>query len=323
MTERTQKKYFYFVLFLIGALPGFGFSQSFTGKAKLDTNVVLIGDQVKIDLQFSIPAKTLFRFPLVGDTLMHGIQVVSRSKVDTTVAADKKSLSLHQTIVITSFDSGAYMIPEFKMLYRQPPDTTIRFIPTETLMLNVHTVSVDTTKAFKPIKGPIKVPLTFREILPYLLFCILILAIIGIVIWYLRKRKKAEPIFQLKPKVIVPPHEIAIAELNKLKGRKLWQEGKVKEYHSVLTDIIRSYIEGRFGVMAMEMTTDEILNQPEIRMNLSNTEKVKLDHMLSMADLVKFAKMQPLPTENEMSLEYAFAFVQETIQVKEQNMTHD
>jgi hypothetical protein len=322
MEDRKKNKYFVLIILLFGIVSS-TYPQSFSAKAKLDTNAMLIGDQVKLELRFSFPEKTLIRWPLIGDTIINGIQVTDRSKIDTSFSQDKKTVTISQVLRITSFDSGFYMIPPLRFYYRLPPDTAIKFAQTETLLLKVHTLAVDTTKAIKPIKGPIKVPLTFREILPYLLIGILIILIILGLIYYFKKRKKAEPIFQIRLKADLPPHEIALSELEKLRIRKLWQEGRIKEYHSDLTDIIRNYIERRYGIMAMEMTSLEILGAIKTTDHLPGEIMDKLNYILTLADLVKFAKMQPLPTENDMSMDNAVRFVRETAVKKDQSVSDD
>ncbi|MBE9481570.1 MAG: hypothetical protein IMY69_07740, partial [Bacteroidetes bacterium] len=125
---------------------------------------------------------------------------------------------------------------------------------------------------------------------------------------------------RLKPKPKIPPHVIALDALEKLRINKLWQSGKIKEYHTEITDIIRVYIHERFGIDAMEMTTDEILAS----FNKKNDEvddglKNKLKQTLMLADLVKFAKEKPLPLENDKSLNNSIDFVKETIRKIENN----
>jgi hypothetical protein len=318
-----KKNIYLLSLFLYLSIASVAQSQNVSVVAKLDTTAMLIGDQVRLDLQLSFPDKTLIRWPVIGDTIISGIQTTDRSRIDTTYSKDKKTVTVHQALRLTSFDSGFYLIPPIRFYYRQPPDTTIKMAQTETLLLKVHSMVVDTTKAIKPIKGPLKVPLTFREILPYLLGGIIILLIILAIIYYLRKRKKSEPVFQIRPKIEIPPHEIALTAIEKLKGKKLWQQGKIKEYHSELTDIIRNYIELRFGIMALEMTSMEILGSLKSRDHVRAETMEKLNFLLTLADLVKFAKMQPLPAENEISIDNAVYFVHETTIKKDQSNADD
>ena len=149
-----------------------------------------------------------------------------------------------------------------------------------------------------------------------------ILIIFG-VIYYLRKRKKAEPVFQILTKPRLLPHEIALAEFEKLRMRKLWQEGRIKEYHSEITDILRKYFESRFGIMALEMTSMEILDAVRSQNAMTSDTTGRLSDILTTADLVKFAKMRPLPTENDLCLNNAITVVNDTAVKKEQSVSND
>jgi hypothetical protein len=119
----------------------------------------------------------------------------------------------------------------------------------------------------------------------------------------------------VKPKVIIPADIIALKQLIKLENAKIWQEGNVKEYHSQLSEIIRRYTENRFKFIALELTTDEILE--ELKSILSTEQLSNLRTLLQRADLVKFAKRKPLDTDNFESMVLAKEFVNSTKQTKE------
>lgn len=288
-------------------------SQDIIVVTKLDTNAMLIGDQVRLNIGISVPVKSLVTWPLIGDTILGHIRVLNRTKIDTGFSPDKKTLKLNQSFLLTSFDSGFYAIPPVRFYVQQPPDTAKITRQSNQLFLNVHSVHVDTTLAIKPIKGPIKIPISFRELLPWIIGGVLVIALVCFLIYYLKKRKKAEPIFRLKSRITLLPHETALMELEKLRIKKLWQSGKIKEYHTELTEIIRKYIEERFGIMAMEMTSEEIMESLNHPIEIGKGTLEKLLQIFLLADLVKFAKAQPLPSEHELSLEYAITFVKDTI----------
>jgi len=132
-------------------------------------------------------------------------------------------------------------------------------------------------------------------------------------IWYLRrylKRKKDPEAFSQIPEE--PAHIIAFRELDKLKEDKIWARGEVKQYYTRLTEITRQYIERQYGIPAMESTTEEILRA----FDRANPEDDLLDEilreLLELADLVKFAKEDPLPVDNQTNLNNAYIFVQKT-----------
>ena len=115
----------------------------------------------------------------------------------------------------------------------------------------------------------------------------------------------------MKPKE--PPYAIALRELDRIKGAKLWQQGKTKHYYSEVTDTLRRYIEGRFEIPAMEQTTAEILQSFRYRRDLLTGKSfANLEQTLTLADLVKFAKYEPLPDDNSLALLNAYFFVNDT-----------
>jgi hypothetical protein len=303
------------IILLLSA--GLAWGQGYKASAKLEPGSILIGDQVNFSLSFSFPVGTQVVWPSLKDTILGNIQVISRSKVDSALSADKKSLQLSQKLRLTCFDSGFYTIPPIRFYYRKLPDTTIRFEQTDISILTVHTLAVDTTLAIKPIKGPVKIPYSFLEYLPWIFAGIIFIVIAVFLIYYYLQRRKGEPIFLLRPGVKYQPHELALMELEKLRLKKLWQSGKPKDYHTELTDILRKYIEDRFRLMAMESTSSEILADLEEKTAVTRESRELLGRVLTMADLVKFAKYTPLPEDHELSMDAAMDFINKTFDVQE------
>jgi hypothetical protein len=184
----------------------------------------------------------------------------------------------------------------------------------------VNTVAVDTTLAIKDIKEPLKAPLTFMEILPWLAGGLGVLLIIGLVIWIVVRKRKNKPVFgPVKP--IVPAHVKALKSLEKLRDERIWQQGKIKEYHTRLSDIVRIYLWDRYRIQAIEMTTTETMEAVQ-KIELTEVNRNELSQILRLADLVKFAKYQPLPDENDSGIRNAISFVTTTaekIEVVEDN----
>ena len=161
----------------------------------------------------------------------------------------------------------------------------------------------------KPVRKAPFVWTDYLWILWIVLAVMLFIALIGVVIFLVLKKKRKGYIF--KPPLVLPPHVRAIRELDKLKEEKIWQQGREKEFYSRLTDTLRRYLDEQEGINAMEMTSGEILN--EIR-DLSDVESVfnNLKQILTTADLVKFAKYKPYPDENDLSMVNAYFFVNQT-----------
>jgi hypothetical protein len=307
---RFLKAYSLLTIVLLSA--GAAFAQDYKASAHIAPGSILIGDQVDLNLSFSAPSGTEVKWPTIKDTILGNLQVISRSKIDSSWSADKKTLQLSQKLRITCFDSGFYTIPPISFFYRHLPDTTIRTAQTEIQILTVHTLAVDTTLAIKPIKGPVKIGFSLLEFMPWIIAGLLFIAFAGFLIWYYLKRKKGEPIFVLRPSVKYQPHELALMELEKLRAKKLWQAGKIKDYHTELTDILRKYFEDRFHIMAMESTSSEILEDLESKTLVTKENREILNRVLVMADLVKFAKYLPMPEEHDQSMNYAVDVINNT-----------
>jgi len=178
-------------------------------------------------------------------------------------------------------------------------------------LLGVAGVEIDSSADIRDIREPRHAPFTFREALPWIIITLVITGLVYFVLYYLKKRKKAEPIFRPSPKPNIPPYQLALDTLDTLKRKKLWQNGHLKEYYTELTDIVRTYIEGQFHIQALESTTDEILEDiiPVVR---NDQARQKLQESLLLADLVKFAKEKPQPLENDVCFNHVTDFIRES-----------
>jgi hypothetical protein len=279
---------------------------------KLDTNTILVGDQTVLELRFDCPSGYEVKWPVWADTLIREIEIIKKTGKETVPSEDNTQTLYQQRLTITSFDSGYYAIPPITIQYRKPGDSAWYEAETEPVLLGVNTVPVNLQGEIKDIKPPEHAPFTFREALPYILILLGIGLSTFLVIWYLRKRKKAEPIFRVSPKPQLPPHQIALDALQTLRLKKLWQNGNIKEYHTELTDIIRDYLQSKFRMQAHEYTSEEIMEAVQ-QTAVNPQAQEKLRQTLSLADMVKFAKMQPLPLEHDTSLNHAIDFVRETM----------
>lgn len=284
----------------------------------MDTNAILIGDQTQLELTFSAPSNYEVLWPQLRDTIIRQIEILKHSDLQTSLSEDQSVRSYRQTFIVTSFDSGFYAIPPIVIPYMTRDDTTKQYAETEAMLLEVKTVPVNLEKDIKDIKDPLGAPFTFREALPYLLI-LLGAAVLGFLLYYyFKKRKKSEPILQVPVARKIAPHQAALEALEELRFKKLWQQGHIKQYHTEITEILREYLFGQFGIHAQEYTSDEIM----VAVNgtpVNVQAKEKLQQTLSLADMVKFAKMQPLPVEHDASLNHAIDFVRETTHLNTKN----
>ncbi len=257
-------------------------------KVEVDTTNIRIGEQFHFKISVNDTANVII--PKLEN--LKGLEVVEDYKIDTI------KNNLIKKYLLTGFDSGAYYIPSQQIFIRN------RAHITDSILINVATVAIDTTKQkMFPIKAIKSEPYTFDDFLPYLIWVILGILLIGGLIYYLKTRKKEE-ISEEEIIAALPPFEEAIERLHKLDEKLLWQNNEVKKYYSELTEIIRSYIEKELKIPALESTTDELIDtladfNDAKTIETSRDAIKKLKELLQEADLVKFAKSKPLSHEIE------------------------
>ena len=274
--------------------------------ASIDSTMLMIGDQTAMHLSVTQEANERVEMPVFGETLQDGIEIVDRSAVDTTTLPDGR-LQLSQELTLTSFKDSLFAVAPIAVV--SGGDT----FWTEPMALNViQPFEVDSSLAITDIKDIEKAPIYWWGILRWIL---LALAVIGLFVgayygvqWYRKHFLKEEEV--IEPELLRPADEVALEKLDEIKAQKIWKDGKVKEYQTELTDVVREYIGRRFDVQSTEKTSDETLRamKPLIDKELF----AKLSKMLQLADLVKFAKWHTTPDENEQALSTAYEFVNET-----------
>lgn len=276
--------------------------------AVLDSTTIFIGDQTDLHLQATMNATEQVSLPVYGETLMPEIEIVDRTIADTAQLSDGR-IQVNQYLTITSFkDSLFYIAP-------QPFVCGGDTLWSEPLSLNVvQPFEVDTTLAITDIKDIQKAPIWWWGIIRWILLGLLLIGL-GIGIYYLVRyiRKHKTGATEEEEQVpLRPAEEVALEKLDEIKAEKIWQDGKVKEYHTELTDVIREYISRRYEVSSTEKTSDETLRELKPLMKEQKDLFDRLRKMLSLADLVKFAKWTTTPDENESALLTAYDFVRET-----------
>jgi hypothetical protein len=204
-------------------------------------------------------------------------------------------------------------VPAVGLTYAKSFDDPDRLIAyTDPINLYSTTITVDTTLAYKPIVGPIDAPIQMKEVFPWILGVLLLaLTIVGILYWRKHRKTKVDADGNIVRGPVIPPYDKAVDDLKRLREEKMWQSGKVKEYFSTLTDIAREYIEGQFGVNAVEMTTDDILEEVK-PLHFSSETYNKLKETMEVADLVKFAKYSAANLESENAMNRMTDFVNES-----------
>ena len=260
--------------------------------ANLDTNNILIGDHITFTIEGETENDN--EWPIFTDSIGN-LELLSISEIDS--IPTENGWKLKQEFILTQWDSGFYYIPSISVGNEKTAD----------FVVTVNTINLEEDSEAKDIKGPIDAPVTFSEVLPYLLGGIIIGLLIYLLIRYLKREKPIE-IITRKAKVVIPPFEIALTQLEELKIKKKWQSGEIKAYYSDLSEIVRTYIENGLHTPAMEMLTDDIID----RLKARKIDTAQLSILLNTADMAKFAKAQPTSAENELAITFAFEFIHQT-----------
>jgi len=274
--------------------------------ASIDSTTLMLGDQTDMHLQVTHDASERVEWPAFGETLQDGIEIVDRTIVDTTKLPDGR-VQLNQYLTLTSFKDSLFAIEP--IAFPRGEDT----FWTEGLALNIiQPFEMDSSLAITDIKDIEKAPIWWWGIIRWILLALLLvgLGIGGYYLWqWIRKQQKPEE-EPVDPELLRPADEVALEKLNAIKEAKIWKDGKVKEYQTDLTDVVREYIGRRFDVHSTEKTSDETLQamKPLLEKDLYG----RLKGMLQLADLVKFAKWHTTPDENESALTTAYDFVNQT-----------
>ena len=307
-----MKRLFLIIMFAFG-LFGWAAAQGVEVSAKVQDEHVAVGKPFSLDLTMKVPYGYYVEWnEFATDTLSEQIDILKRGDLLRTADADSNVI-VQQQLTLMTFDTGFVQVPPVGLTYAKSAESQLRMKAfTDPVQLYVTTITVDTTQMFKPLMPPVEKPVSIKEVFPWILG-VLLLALVGLAVWYFVKHRKprvdenGEPI----KGPVVPPYTKAIGDLESLKQQKLWQVGKVKEYYSSLTDIAREYIEGQFGVNAVEMTTDDILEEVK-ELDFEPRLYGKLKETMELSDLVKFAKYTTSPLENDNAMSDMTDFVNDS-----------
>ncbi len=302
------------LIFNISFLLAIGYSiygQNVTVTSSFDSARIYIGDQINFTVTVTKPANLNLTLPVFKDSLIKNIEILSGPVFDSLTAGDGL-MTVRGKYLITSFDSGFYQVPPvFAELKTEAGIKRFYSDYSQLEVMRVRIAPVDTTAKIYDIIAPYRAPLTVGEIIPWVLILTLLVALIwaGIrMIKRLRRKKEGVEEIQIKD----PAHIIAFRELEALREEQLWQKGEIKHYYTRLTEILRQYLENRYRVYSLELTTAETLNALVKTGFKKDNLYNQLRTILTGADLVKFAKYNPEPAENEIHFQNSWNFVQVT-----------
>ena len=285
--------------------------------ASIDSTMLMLGDQTAMHLEVTHDATEQVVLPTWGEQLQDGIEIVEKSQIDTTTLPDGR-VQLKQDLMLTSFKDSLFAIEPLVAISGNDSFWA------DPMALNViQPFEIDSTNAITDIKDIERAPIWWWGILRWVLLVVGLLLLVDLGFWLWKKydkyrQKEEEPV---DPELLRPADEVALEKLDEIKAQKIWKDGKVKEYQTELTDVVREYIGRRFEVHSTEKTSDETLR--EMKPLIDKDLYGRLSKMLQLADLVKFAKWHTTPDENEQALTTAYDFVNETKIVNDANDAND
>jgi hypothetical protein len=301
------RRLIYYSIFILVSIHGAN-SQDVKVSAAFDTTWIYIGDQIHYTVTVEQPSGTLLQIQSHKDTLCKNVEILSGPETDSSAIGDDR-LRIIRKYLVTSFDTGIYQVPP--VFAEINYENGIRRFYSDYALLEVIRVKItppDTAAKIFDIIQPYRAPVTLGEIIPWVLLATMVAVLVWLIIKFLPRFRKAS---RHEEAVINPDpaHIIAFRDLERLKNEQLWQKGEVKNYYSRLTEIIRQYLENRFGVYSLEMTTSETLEEL-VRTGFKKDDSyVMLKTILNGSDLVKFAKYKPESSENELHFDNSWRFV--------------
>lgn len=267
-------------------------------KVEANTKNIKIGEQIEYKISVQAPADAVVIFP-EGQTF-GALEMVKTSSTDTLKETGK--FRLEKAYYLTQFDEGKYTIPQQKI------NISNKDFYTDSLLIEVHTIAVDTLKQplydIKPI-AEVASPSSFRLWLWIVLGLVVLLFSATALYFFIFRKKKLSAEEERKK---LPPFERAIQDLKDLQNSKYLIESQHKAYYTRLTDIVKEYLEDEVHILAKESTTDELLAkvttlQQTGKLHLSEETINNLKRVLQNADLVKFAKSKPSDNNAEYDRE--------------------
>ena len=277
-------------------------------KVSLDSAYLLMGKATPLHIELITASSADGQLLVPKDTLCDKVEILKALEADTSDIHNGR-IQIDQQLLLQSFDSGTYVLNPIR--YVQGNET----IASNRLVLKVMPVPVDTLTTIHDYADVQDVDRRFVDYLPdflvdYGLWILALIIVLGAG-YYLYRRLSRKGVETKEKVIVIPPYELAIQELDSLRSDKLCEQGCEREFYTRLTDILRQYLQGRFGINAMEMTSTQIRHMLQTNEE-TRLSKRNMDQVLETADFVKFAKVRPLPEDNTRSFNSAIQFVEDT-----------
>ncbi len=307
-------------IFVFLAFAGYACAQGgISVESAVDRSTVLIGDVIVYTISIQHDPDVKVRKPGFAENLdmfeVRDFAELESEKIDGKII-EKLQYEL------STFFVGEYDIPELEIKYVVEPDSAYQSIKTEPIRITVKSLNPDEAGDIRDIKPPITPPRAYKTLIFFGLGALLIAALIVFAVYYVRKRKSGRSLLPKRTPPPRPAHEIALEALETLEAKNLPADGKIKQFYTELSDIVRQYMDDRYYIDAMEMTTLQLLSVMQEE-RLPERDIVLMESLLQSCDLVKFAKYQPAEAEHPKALQSARRFIDQTKMVLEPPVEED
>lgn len=290
--------------------------------AHVDKNEVTIGDKIKFGIQVKYKGDITIQFPEVGEQI--GVFTIKETGLAGTPEREKDGYSVvERNYLLNSYEIGRQTIPSLKIKYKGSRGDGE--VATSEVIIDIKGVlkEGEISGDIKDIFPPVDVPTSFKRLFLWISVALGVLLLSGIIYGLVCKFKKRSKI-QERQFVRRTPQEIAYELLERLSKEDLIAKGLVREYYYRITNILRHYIEDRFGLLAPERTTEEFLTEMAHANQLDATHKILIREFLERCDMVKYAKYGPSNLEIKETYDAAKRFIDETIErLKEKEVVAD
>jgi hypothetical protein len=261
----------------------------------VDKDSIIIGEPIHLTLEADLPAGTApstnITWPVL-DTLPH-FEWRGKGTLDSVIQPGGRTY--RQQFTITSFDSGAWAIPQLQLLVGN------RRVLTDSIRIGIGYSKFDANKDYHDIREIVDVPNPFAKWIPWIVATLTLVAV-SLVVWLMAKKKVLRQIARvIAPGPRLSPYEEAMKQLDELEKQQLAEAGQVKPYYTRLNDILRHFVARRLGISSLSETNEELIGQLR-RLPLGETQFSEMAEALRMSDFVKFAKYLPGSSENERNL---------------------
>jgi len=283
---------------------------SIEATVRVDKNEITIGDKIKFGICVKYKDDIAVQFPEFNQQL--GVFAINETGIIEGPKREKDGYSVvERNYVLSSYEIGRQTIPSLKIKYKGKHgegEVATNEIPIDIKgVLKEGEISGD----IKDILPPVGVPTSFKRLVPWIYGGLAALVLSGIIYWLIKKRKIGQK-RQEQEFVKRTPHEVAYELLERLSKEDLIAKGLIKEYYYRITDIVRHYIEDRFGLLAPERTTEEFLTEMAHANKLDDTHKLLIQEFLERCDMVKYARYGPSKTEIQETYDAAKRLIDET-----------